>query len=237
VSTSRICSYDVASATVRTQTSSLVRPMRVRLGLDRSMVRARDRRIQRSEHAIRVLAINPDMPVEVGLDMCASSSAVLGSSAIGSNGTLWNVGRSVCPAPRHASANTRFSTATRFERSASLGLVDQNARLPEVRVRTGAANPWRWWPSDAEQVRPEEVNAHCADHVSTPVLQAAVAAALQRLAPARAARRTRQSSRLAERGADAAQRLNETRGRRGRAAASANRAGAANGLLAIAPFR
>ena len=42
--------------------------MPVGVGAGRSMIHASDCRIQRREHAVRVLAVDPDVPIEVGFE-------------------------------------------------------------------------------------------------------------------------------------------------------------------------
>ena len=100
----------------------------MRMGFGGLMRRACHVRIQRREYAIRVLAIIQTGHRSANFDMCASSSAVLGSSAIASYGTPWNVGRLGVSAARDASANTTFSTATSSQAFRRPWLVNQNAR-------------------------------------------------------------------------------------------------------------
>ena len=65
----------------------------------------------------------------------------------------------------------------------------------------------------------------------TPVLQAAVAEALHRLAPTRAAWKMRQSSRAAEAAVGAVQHLDETRQRRSHAAPSVDAVASSKGTV------
>jgi len=92
------------------------------------VVSAGDRRIERREDPARIVAIDPNVPIEMRLEHVSfvrCSLGILDHRVVGQ-----------FPAARHACANTRFSTATNSHRAVALRLVDENRRLAEVGVAT-----------------------------------------------------------------------------------------------------